>query len=133
MLETRPGEDHYAIDAYVHLSKGLVPVQVKCTTKEFTVTDPHITWGITQDWWDKWCQTSAPVFVLLVRVPKMGTQWIDYSTGDATLHKTAAYWVEIDKTMSEPPPSVKLFRGQRFTTSTFAEWDSIHKKGLGLL
>lgn len=32
--ESRPGEDHYGIDAPLHLSRGVVSVQVKCTTKQ---------------------------------------------------------------------------------------------------
>lgn len=133
MIETRAGEDHYAIDAYVRLSRGMASVQVKCTTAQFTLNPPHhITWGITEDWWTKWCQDSAPTFVLLVHVPDETSKWIDYSKDDTTLHHTAAYWVQVDKTMSPRPKSVVLPRAQRFTKSTLGDWDLIHRNGLGL-
>lgn len=133
MIESRPGEDHYAIDAYVHLEKGLVPVQVKCTTKKFTVRNPrHIKWPIEQSWWKKWIETSAPVFVLLVQVPPDDEKWIDYALDDVTKHNTSAYWVEVDKTLQARPHSISLARNQRFTLSTLNEWNNIHKRGLGL-
>jgi hypothetical protein len=132
-VETRPGEDHYAIDGYVRLAKGLVSVQVKCTTKNFTARSPqHINWPIEKAWWDKWCEDSAPVFILIVRVPRDGNTWIDYDTDDLTTHNTAAYWVEVDKTLDTAPSSVDLSRSQRFTRDTFGEWEEIHKRGLGL-
>lgn len=131
--ETRPGEDHYGIDAYLHMSRGMVSVQVKCTTKQFTSQPPeHITWGINEEWWDKWCLDSAPVFVLLVQIPNDGSNWIDHSQTDLTLHNTAGYWVQIDKTIAPRPKSVILPRSQRFTKDTLGEWDLIHRKGLGL-
>lgn len=133
MMETRPGEDHYAIDAYVRLSRGIVSVQVKCTTKDFTVRAPqHISWPIEQAWWDKWLEDSAPVFLLLVRVPEADDPWVDFEQDDVTTHRTAAYWVEVDKTLAAAPTSVTFPRFQRFTRETFIEWDEIHKRGLGL-
>jgi len=133
VLETRSGEDHYAIDAYVHLSRGMASVQVKCTTKQFTQTSPrHITWPVEPAWWGKWCQDSAPTFVLLVQVPRGHAAWIDYTGQDRTLHFTAAYWVEVDKSLSTTPSSLSLPRNQRFTKDTLTVWDRIHKKGLGL-
>lgn len=132
--ETRPGEDHYAVDAYVRLSRGMVSVQVKCTTAPFTLTAPqHISWSITEDWWNKWCSDSAPTFILLVQVPSDASQWIDYTTNDTTVHHTAAYWVQVDKSLDPRPKSVVLPRSQRFTKKTLEDWDSIHRKGLGLL
>lgn len=134
MIETRPGEDHYAIDAYVHLDKGLVPVQVKCTTKAFTTRAPrHIIWGVEPAWWTKWCENSAPVFILLVHVPSENGQWIDYASDDITQHQTAAYWVEVDKSLATPPPSISVARQQRFTLATLSQWNDIHKRGLGLV
>lgn len=133
MFETRPGEDHYAIDAYVHLEKGPVPVQVKCTTKNFTIRNPrHINWPIEQSWWKKWCENSAPVFVLLVHIPPLNEQWIDYAVDDVTKHNTSAYWVEVDKTLHKNPLTIDVSRTQRFTLSTLNEWNIIHKRGLGL-
>ncbi|GAB3547501.1 hypothetical protein GCM10027404_09700 [Arthrobacter tumbae] len=132
VVETRPGEDHYAIDAYVVLPIGLVPVQVKCTTKKFTVRDPkHINWPIEKPWWDKWCENTAPVFILLVHVPEDETTWIDFGSDDLTTHHTAAYWVEVDKTSDSVPTSIDLARSQRFTKDTIQEWQVIYERGIG--
>lgn len=133
MSETRPGEDHYATDATIRLSKGWVSVQVKCTTRSFTLNDPqHMTWPITEDWWRKWCEEHPPTFILLVRVPEADSMWVDYTPEDQTLHYTAAYWVQVDKSLSPTPNSVVIPRNQRFTKDTFQEWDAIHRSGLGL-
>lgn len=134
LTETRPGEDHYAIDAYVRLPKGVVSVQVKCTTEDFTKKNPrHITWPIEPSWWDKWLEDSAPVFVLLVRVPSEGRGWIEFGTDDITTHNAAAYWVEIDKSQATVPKSVVLQRTQRFTVESLKDWEKIHRAGLGLV
>lgn len=134
MFETRPGEDHYAIDAYVHLDKGVVPVQVKCTTKQFTARAPrHINWAIEPEWWDKWCEDSAPVFILLVHVPDSTKKWIDYTSDDITKHHTAAYWVQVDKSLPSAPSSIDVARDQRFTLATLGEWNIIHQRGLGII
>lgn len=133
VIETRPGEDHYAIDAYVRLSKGMVSVQVKCTTRDFTKNTPrHLSWPIEDEWWDKWLEDSAPVFILLVRVPRDEDPWIEYDAADVTTHNAAAYWVAIDKSQPGAPKSVVLEHAQRFTAESLAEWDQIHRVGLGL-
>lgn len=132
LSETRAGEDHFAIDAYVVLRNGPVPVQVKCTTRQFTQTEPrHMTWQIEQAWWDKWAENMLPVFVLLVQVPNDDRGWIDYDQDDATLHRTSAYWVHVQAAPGPAPASITLPRAQRFTAASLTEWTRIYRGGFG--
>ena len=71
------------------------------------------------EWVQKWSDSFAPVYFVIVIVPDTVSGWIQHApTG--TNHKAAAYWVRFDPDLHKQ--SINVPKSQRFTLETVHEW-----------
>lgn len=118
--ETSSDEDVHGFDCAVKYRIGSVPVQVKCTSKNFS-RDTHLTMPVEDGWKEAWTgYTSGPAYFLVVRVPETAEEWIDHAVDHQTTHRAAAYWERIDK--REIGSSIQVQRSNRFSASTLQGW-----------
>lgn len=130
--EPSPDEDLYALDGHVQLGPVQAGVQIKCTSKSFTSTgDPHISWPLKPGWYQKWKQSLSPVYLVVVVVPDSPQDWINYDVDHQTLHATAAYWTEIDRTLTSEPSSITVSKASRLSPDSLITWRSNLMKGFG--
>jgi hypothetical protein len=130
--ETRQDEDVVAVDAWVTLRGGPVPVQLKCTSSpEQTKAGYRV--DFEDGWITEWKQQRLPVFIVLVVVPKGQNRWIDHTIDTVTLHRAAAFWGPFDP--ASTAKSITLSRKDRLTADSFASWqkelDSVFEGGFG--
>lgn len=128
-LDTKQDQDVNAIDTAIDFGAAAMRIQVKCTTADFTKRDPHISWPIEPTWVTKWRENLLPTFLILVKVPHDPRDWLDYDTDDETLHRAAAYWVQINNLPDPAPASLIIPRTNRFTPETVRDWNALLQGG----
>ncbi|MET7967564.1 DUF4365 domain-containing protein [Micromonospora sp. NPDC005305] len=120
--ETSIDEDVLAIDGKVEFAVADARVQVKCTGKFRINGGDTATWPADEQWWKKWHNSGVPVyFVLVVMDPDDQPDWLDHRV-DGTMHRTAAFWVRVDK-MSQAS-GITVPKSQRLTADTLRQWSS---------
>lgn len=120
--EGSPDEDVLAIDCKLGFPEADIRVQVKCTTRQLGRQSGSLSWSVDQGMYAKWGRNGLPVYFVLVVVPEDCDTWLDYTSDDETLHRTAAYWAEIDRQRVAPPWTVGVERQNRFTPETLVQW-----------
>ncbi|WP_432246286.1 DUF4365 domain-containing protein (plasmid) [Arthrobacter sp. G.S.26] len=130
--ETSADEDVNAWDCAVKYVINSVPVQIKCTSSDFTASDPHLSWPIKPAWRSKWSNyRGGPAYFLVVRVPSSPDEWIQHDADDQTLHQAAAYWARIDA--ATLGSSIRVNRANRFTAATLQLWHDDMLADFGLV
>lgn len=120
--EGSPDEDVLAIDCKLGFPEADLRVQVKCTTRRLGATTGTLSWGVDEGMYAKWARNGLPVYFVLVVVPTDCGEWLDHTADDSTMHRTAAYWSEIDRGKTAPPWTVGVERQNRFTSETLVDW-----------
>lgn len=120
--ETSTDEDALAVDGDVKFRAAAVGVQVKCSS-QFKIKGKSASWELEDHWFDKWHESSVPVYFVLVIVPSDCLEWLTHSD-DGTMHRTAAYWVRVD-TMDRPDNGrLSIPKSQRLDVQSFQAWHS---------
>lgn len=130
-LPTPADADVMAIDATIPFADSDTRIQVKCTTRQFTERDPHISWPVTDAWVEQWRRNKNATYLVLVVVPQDLSQWVDYTADLATLHHTAAYWAQVNN-LPEGARSVRVPKHNRFTALTLRDWSQNLGGGYGV-
>jgi hypothetical protein len=118
--ETSIDEDVLAVDGKIEFAMGDARVQIKCTGHFRINGGETATWPADEAWWQKWHKSKVPVYFVLVMVdPDIQQSWLDHLV-DATVCRSAAFWVRVDQ-MSEGP-SITVPKTQRLTAATLADW-----------
>lgn len=119
--ETTSDEDVNGWDCAIKYLVNSVPVQIKCTSADFTADEPHLSWPVKPAWKSKWsAYRGGPAYFLVVRVPSSPDEWIQHGLDDQTIHRTAAYWARIDP--AQMGASIRVDRANRFTAATLQHW-----------
>lgn len=126
--EPRSGDDVRALDATLGFDYGEAHVQVKCTTRDFTLKAQTIRIATEPGWAEAWRKAGAPVYLVVVRVPEQ-SNWVSYQDKHTMLSATA-YWTRIDP--SAAAKSVVVPKSQRFTTDTLRDWARERQIGFGV-
>jgi hypothetical protein len=120
--ETSPDADVLAVDGTVQFESGPARVQIKCTGRFRITSQGTASWPAEAHWWAKWHKSKIPVYFVLVIVdPDDQFQWLNH-LADSTLHKSAAFWVRVDKMAASE--SVVVPKAQRLTAATLIDWAS---------
>lgn len=119
LSETSPDEDAQAIDCMILFRRGIVFVQVKCTS-QFTLGGKTASWPMDLHWQQSWEALQHPVYFVMVIVEDGDpAAWLRHPA-DGTFHHAAAYWTRVD--INTPTTSVRIDKNQRLTTDTFHRW-----------
>ena len=131
LQETSPDEDIDAVDVTLKFGRASAEVQIKCTSK-FKVGLGVASLQLETGWVEKWTESLVPVFVVLVKVPSVVSDWIDGKTS-STVHRTVAFGKRFDPAVHTA--SMKFTRADRITAETLYDWrDEVydfHKNGRG--
>jgi hypothetical protein len=128
IAETEPDEDVAAVDVGIRFPRLTSHVQVKCTSG-FKLTGKSLTMSLEPAWVASWKEEFAPVYFLVVVVPKDISGWISHPA-TSTSHKTGAYWARFDPGLHVD--KIKIPKSQRFTLDTLHEWKRDVDNVLGL-
>lgn len=116
---TSADEDRRAIDGMIDLGPGSAMIQVKCSSKTLLTSASHSV-ALKPKWVAQWSEiTLAPVYVVLVKVPKVVPDWVEH-LDIGTTHHTAAFWAQFDATSHAN--SIAVPKSQRLTINTIHEW-----------
>lgn len=91
---------------------------MKCTGR-FKVGPGAATLVLEPEWIKKWASSYHPVYVVLVKVPSVVSDWID-GEASKTLHRTVAFGKRFDPSVHSD--SVKFTGADRLTTETLYDW-----------
>lgn len=117
-VENSPDEDVDAIDVSLRFGRASVEVQVKCTGT-FKVGPGQATLTLEPEWVEKWSSSYTPVYVVLVKVPSVVSDWIE-GKPSSTIHKTVAFGKRFDPALHTE--SMKFTRADLLTAETLYDW-----------
>lgn len=81
------------------------------------------------EWVKKWSPSIAPVYFIVVIVPKHIPDWVE-QLDESTSHRTAAFWTQFDP--STDTSRIQIPKSQRLTVETIHRWNSQINRQFGL-
>lgn len=130
-VENSPDEDVDAIDVTLKFGRASAEVQVKCSGT-FKVGPGPATLQLEPAWVEKWSSSYSPVYVVLVKVPSVVSDWID-GEPSTTIHRTVAFGKRFDAAVHTT--SMKFTRADLMTSEMLYDWrDEVyefHENGTG--
>ncbi|WP_417562907.1 DUF4365 domain-containing protein [Microbacterium sp.] len=122
--ENSPDEDVDAVDATLKFGRASAEVQVKCTGT-FKVGSGPATLQLEPAWIEKWSSSFTPVYVVLVKVPSVVSDWID-GRPSTTVHRTVAFGKRFDPAAHSE--SLKFTRADLLTSEMLYDWrDEVYR------
>ena len=126
--ETEIDEDVQAIDAEIRFPILSSRIQIKCTSK-FSIGGHSATMELDPKWVKKWSSSIAPIYFIVVIVPKRIPNWVEH-LDESTSHKTAAFWARFDAAVHID--RIQIPKSQRLTVETIHEWNAQISRQFGL-
>lgn len=117
-MENSPDEDVDAVDAALQFARASVRVQVKCTGT-FKVGPGRATLDLEPGWVEKWSESYEPVYVVLVKVPSVVSDWIEGQSA-STVHKAVAFGKLFDPVAHTT--SMQFTEADLLTTEMLYDW-----------
>lgn len=117
-MENSPDEDVDAVDVSLQFARASLRVQVKCTGT-FKVGPGQATLQLEPGWVEKWSASFEPVYVVLVKVPSVVSDWIE-GQPTSTVHKTVAFGKLFDPVAHST--SVQFTKADLLTTEMLYDW-----------
>ncbi|VXB72011.1 conserved hypothetical protein [Frigoribacterium sp. 9N] len=74
---------------------------------------------VEPEWFRKWSESFAPVYFVIVVVPKDVPDWVAHPA-TSTVHRAAAYWVRFDATKHSK--KIQVPKSQRLSLETVHAW-----------
>ncbi|MFA5606103.1 MAG: DUF4365 domain-containing protein [Leucobacter sp.] len=118
LQETSPDEDVDAVDVTLKFGRASAEVQVKCSG-QFKVGNNPATLQLEPGWVEKWTESLVPVYVILVKVPSVVSDWIE-GKPSSTVHRTVAFGKRFDPAIHKT--TMKFVRADRITAETLYDW-----------
>lgn len=117
-MENSPDEDVDAVDVALQFARASVRVQVKCTGS-FKVGPGRATLELEPGWVEKWSASFEPVYVVLVKVPSVVSDWIEGQPA-STVHKAVAFGKLFDPVAHTT--SMQFTKADLLTTEMLYDW-----------